>query len=47
MRVRKEAYRQSSILRHMLNKQPRKEPKNLAEVLSSRLALWQGLGGGA
>ncbi|WPB74674.1 catalase family protein [Archangium violaceum] len=35
MRVRKEAYRQSSILRHKLNKQPRKEPKNLAEVFGS------------
>lgn len=32
MRIRKEAYRQSSITRHKLNKQPRKEPKNLAEV---------------
>jgi hypothetical protein len=32
MRVRKEVYRQSSILRHQLNHQVRKEPKNLAEV---------------
>jgi hypothetical protein len=32
MRLRKEAYRQSSILRHQLNKQARKEPKSLAEV---------------
>jgi len=31
-RARKEAYRQSSILRHQLNHQVRKEPKNLAEV---------------
>jgi hypothetical protein len=35
MRSRKEAYRQSSILRHQLNHQPRKEPKNLAEVFGS------------
>jgi len=32
MRVRREVYRQSSILRHKLNHQVRKEPKNLAEV---------------
>jgi hypothetical protein len=32
MRSRKEAYRQSSILRHQANHQVRKEPKNLAEV---------------
>jgi catalase len=31
-RVRKEVYRQSSILRHQLNHQVRKEPTNLAEV---------------
>jgi hypothetical protein len=31
-RQRKEVYRQSSILRHQLNHQVRKEPKNLAEV---------------
>ncbi len=31
-RARKEAYRQSSLLRHQLNQQVRKEPKNLAEV---------------
>ena len=31
-RARKEVYRQSSILRHQLNHQVRKEPKNLAEV---------------
>lgn len=35
MRARKEAYRQSSILRHDLNRQPRKEPKNLAEVFGT------------
>ena len=35
MRSRKEAYRQSSILRHQVNKQERKEPKNLAEVFGS------------
>jgi hypothetical protein len=35
MRVRKEVYRQSSILRHKLNHQVRKEPKNLAEVFGS------------
>jgi hypothetical protein len=33
-RARKEVYRQSSILRHQLNHQVRKEPKNLAEVFS-------------
>ena len=32
MRVRKEAYRQSSILRHQANHQVRKEPRNLVEV---------------
>jgi hypothetical protein len=32
MRSRKEVYRQSSILRHQVNHQVRKEPKNLAEV---------------
>jgi hypothetical protein len=32
MRSRKEAYRQSSILRHQVNHQERKEPKNLAAV---------------
>jgi hypothetical protein len=35
MRSRKEAYRQSSILRHQMNHQPRKEPKDLAEVFGS------------
>ncbi|MGH9548437.1 MAG: hypothetical protein ACRD3W_03640, partial [Terriglobales bacterium] len=34
MRARKEVYRQSSILRHQLNHQVRKEPKNLAEAFS-------------
>jgi hypothetical protein len=37
MRARKEAYRQSSILRHEANKQERKEPKNLAEVLGEQM----------
>ena len=32
MRARKEVYRQSSILRHQMNHQVRKEPKDLAEV---------------
>jgi hypothetical protein len=32
MRSRKEAYRQSSILRHQTNNQERKEPRNLAEI---------------
>jgi hypothetical protein len=32
MRARKEVYRQSSLLRHQLNHQMRKEPKDLAEV---------------
>ena len=35
MRSRKEAYRQSSILRHQANHQVRKEPKNLAEVFGN------------
>ena len=35
MRVRKEVYRQSSILRHKLNQQVRREPKNLAEVFGN------------
>jgi hypothetical protein len=35
MRARKEVYRQSSILRHQVNHQVRKEPKNLAEVFGS------------
>ena len=38
MRSRKEVYRQSSILRHQVNKQERKEPKNLAEVFGEELA---------
>jgi hypothetical protein len=33
--TRKEVYRQSSILRHRLNHQVRKEPRNLAEVFGS------------
>ena len=35
MRSRKEVYRQSSILRHQMNHQVRKEPRNLAEVFGS------------
>lgn len=31
-RARKEVYRRSSLLRHQLNHQVRKEPKSLAEV---------------
>jgi hypothetical protein len=38
MRTRKEVYRQSSILRHALNHQMRREPKNLAEVFGKLLA---------
>jgi hypothetical protein len=34
MRARKEVYRQSSILRHQVNHQQRKEPTSLAEVFS-------------
>ena len=34
MRVRKEAYRQSSILRHRLNNQIRREPRNLDEAFA-------------
>ena len=35
MRVRKEVYRQSSILRHELNRQPRTEPRSADQVLPS------------
>jgi hypothetical protein len=35
MRARKEVYRQSSLLRHELNDQVRREPENLAEVFGS------------
>jgi hypothetical protein len=35
MRSRLEAYRQSSILRHQVNNQDRKEPRNLAEVFGA------------
>jgi hypothetical protein len=35
MRARKEVYRQSSILRHRLNSQVRKEPRNLAEIFGA------------
>jgi hypothetical protein len=35
MRVRKPVYRQSSILRHQVNHQVRKEPRRLAEVFGS------------
>jgi hypothetical protein len=35
MRARKEVYRQSSIIRHELNHQSRREPKNLAEVFGN------------
>jgi hypothetical protein len=35
MRARKEAYRHSSLLRHELNHQIRREPKNLAEVFGN------------
>ena len=34
-RARKEVYRQSSILRHQLNHQERREPKNLAAVFGA------------
>jgi hypothetical protein len=34
-RSHKEAYRQSSILRHKANNQVRKEPKNTAEVFDN------------
>jgi len=37
MRARKEVYRQSSLLRHQLNHQVRKEPKNLAEVFGAQV----------
>jgi hypothetical protein len=35
MRARKEVYRQSSILRHQLNGQVRKEPRNVADVFGA------------
>jgi hypothetical protein len=35
MRSRKEIYRQSSILRHQMNHQVRKEPKSIVEVFGS------------
>ena len=35
MRARKEVYRQSSILRHKLNHQIRREPRNLADVFGA------------
>lgn len=35
MRARKEVYRQSSILRHQLNRQVRQEPGNLAEIFGA------------
>jgi hypothetical protein len=35
MRARKEVYRQSSILRHQLNGQVRKEPRNVAEIFGA------------
>ena len=35
MRARKEVYRQSSILRHRLNSQERKEPRTVAEVFGA------------
>jgi hypothetical protein len=38
MRSRKEVYRTSSILRHQINRQVRKEPKNLAEVFGAGAA---------
>jgi hypothetical protein len=39
MRSRKEVYRTSSILRHQLNHQIRKEPENLAEVFGEQAAV--------
>jgi hypothetical protein len=41
MRSRKEVYRTSSMLRHQINKQARKEPKNLAEVFGEEAAAKQ------
>jgi len=38
-RARKEVYRQSSLLRHELNHQLRREPENLAEVFGARVAM--------
>lgn len=38
MRVRKEIYRNSSILRHEKNHQARKEPRNVAEVFGEEMA---------
>ena len=39
MRVRKEVYRHSSILRHKLNQQERKEPQSADQVLAVKLPL--------
>ena len=36
MRARKEVYRQSSLLRHRLNGQVRKEPRNVAQLFGAR-----------
>jgi hypothetical protein len=38
-RARKEVYRQASIVRHQLNHQVRREPKNLAEVFGESVAM--------
>jgi hypothetical protein len=34
MRLRQEVYRRGSILRHQLNRQPRSEPRSIAEALA-------------
>jgi hypothetical protein len=39
MRSRKEVYRLSSILRHQINRQARKEPESLAEVFGEGAAV--------
>ena len=39
MRVRKEVYRRSSIARHRLNRQERREPRSVREVLGERQAI--------
>ena len=38
MRVRKEVYRHSSILRHKLNQQERTEPRSADQVLTVKLS---------
>jgi len=45
MRARKEVYRQSSILRHQMNNQMRREPSDLAEVSAAETGVPAGADG--